>query len=163
MQKCCFVFGTHAEAVKFAPLVHEFRQRNVHFFMVHTGQQHSPALDDARLQELDIPAPDYAFQHTSWVVNVMDCVQQFTIILRVERPTVVLVQEETNATLVASLAAKEMDIPVLPIKTGYAVTRRASAAPEPRCKYPPPAFHLVSLPQATINRSSRPRPNPAAR
>lgn len=118
MQKNCFVFGACPEVVKFAPLVHEFQQRKVDFFMVYTGQSQSAEMLDALLRELAIPAPDYSLQHTSWVFNVMDGVQQLTAILRFEQPNVVFVQDDTNSTLVATLAAKAVGLPILNMKTG---------------------------------------------
>lgn len=118
MQKCCLLFGAYAEAVQFASLVQEFQQRNVSFFTVHTAPLQSPTMANGPMQEVAIPTPTYALQHTSWLFNIRDCVQQFAAILRLERATVVLVQEETTSTLVASLATKEVGLPVLYLKAG---------------------------------------------
>jgi UDP-N-acetylglucosamine 2-epimerase len=145
MKKSCFVFGAHAEAVKFVPIIREFRQRNVNFLTVYVGQQQSPPIDDALLRELGMPTPDYSLQHTSWVFNVMDCVQQFTAILRFERPNVVLVQEETDATLVASLAAKAVGVPLLSLKTGQRSDKPVGCEPRISRQIPTGNFSLGIL------------------
>ncbi|MEZ4663858.1 MAG: UDP-N-acetylglucosamine 2-epimerase [Caldilineaceae bacterium] len=118
MQKYCFVFSARAEIVKFTPLVDEFKQHNVNFFTVYTGPHPASEMKDVLMRELDIPAPDYFLQHASWVFNVMDGVQQLAAILRFEQPHVVLVQDEANSTLVATLAAKAVGLHVLHFKTG---------------------------------------------
>ena len=57
--KLAIVLGTRPEIIKLAPIVKELEQRNLEFFILHTGQHYSYNMDRIFFQQLQLPDPKY--------------------------------------------------------------------------------------------------------
>lgn len=120
MTGMCFVLGTRPEIIKLAPLIRRARDRGIPFTIVHTGQHYDDALDGVFFRELDLPAPDVNLRAAAPSREEM-----FDAMLsRMERmwtdarPSVVVVQGDTNSALCGALLAEHMDIPVAHVEAG---------------------------------------------
>ena len=115
-----FVLGTRPEIIKCAPVIHEARRRGVPFAIVHSGQHYTPSLDELFFQELDLPAPVANLQVGSLepALQIATIIQRLVPVFREIKPTIVLVQGDTNTVLACALAAHKMDIPVAHLEAG---------------------------------------------
>jgi UDP-N-acetylglucosamine 2-epimerase (non-hydrolysing) len=120
-QKVMVVIGTRPEAIKLAPVVLELVRHRAHFdSKICVTGQHREMLD----QMLGVFGlrPDYdlgvmtAGQDLAGVTAT--CLTGLDLVLRRERPGLVLVQGDTTTTLAASLAAYCHHIPVGHIEAG---------------------------------------------
>jgi UDP-N-acetylglucosamine 2-epimerase (non-hydrolysing) len=120
MKSVCFVLGTRPEIIKLAPLIRRARGRGIPFTIIHTGQHYDDALDGVFFRELSLPAPDANLRAAAPSREEM-----FDAMLsRMERmwtdcrPSVVVVQGDTNSALCGALLAEHMDIPVAHVEAG---------------------------------------------
>jgi UDP-N-acetylglucosamine 2-epimerase (non-hydrolysing) len=120
MKSVCFVLGTRPEIIKLAPLIRRARDRGIPFTIVHTGQHYDDALDGVFFRELDLPAPDSnlhaaAPSREEMFDAMLSPVEEMW---KASRPSVVVVQGDTNSALVGALLAEHMDIPVAHVEAG---------------------------------------------
>ena len=113
------ILGTRPEIIKMSPILREFKQRNIDYFVVHTGQHYSYELDRAFFEDLKLEEPDinlnvgsgsHAVQTGKILEGVEDHIKQ--------RTDLVLVQGDTNTVLGGSLAAAKLNIPVGHVEAG---------------------------------------------
>jgi UDP-N-acetylglucosamine 2-epimerase (non-hydrolysing) len=114
------VFGTRPEIIKLAPVIRECQRRNLPFRTIHTGQHYSREMDRVFFETLDLPDPDHTLEvgsgpHGRQTAKMLTGIEE---ILQQERPTVVLVQGDTNSVLAGGLAAAKLHIPVGHIEAG---------------------------------------------
>lgn len=133
MKKVMLVFGTRPEAIKMAPLVHEFR-KHPHDFATSvcvTGQ-HREMLD----QVLDIfdVKPEYDLNIMRPGQDLFDITTRVLCgmrdVLAEVRPDVVLVHGDTTTSMAAALAAFYMQIPVGHVEAGLRTGNIYSPWPE---------------------------------
>lgn len=114
------VAGTRPELVKLSPVVNELVRRSTQYFFVHSGQHYSENMDAIFQNELGIPAPKYSLRvgsgsHGKQTAKMLEVMEE---IFMNERPTVVVVQGDTNTVLAGALAAIKLGIPVSHIEAG---------------------------------------------
>ena len=130
--KCLIVFGTRPEAIKMAPLVHEFvDDPDIQCKVLVTGQ-HREMLDQV-LKLFEI-VPDYDLNIMSDVQALTDVVplimSAMAPILDDLRPDFILVHGDTATTLAASLAAYYKQIKICHIEAGLRTNDLYSPWPE---------------------------------
>ena len=115
-----FIIGTRPEIIKCAPVIHELARRDVPVAILHTGPHYTPSLAERVFKALSVPAPavnlgvgscDAATQIGRMVVGAAAA-------LRALRPSVVVVQGDTNSVLAGALAALKESIPVAHLEAG---------------------------------------------
>lgn len=115
-----FVLGTRPEIIKCSPVIHEARRRGISFAIVHTGQHYSYELDSVFFQELGLPQPTHnlhvgslppAKQIAAMLSGLHDVFSEL-------KPSVVMVQGDTNTVLGGALAAHKMGIKVAHLEAG---------------------------------------------
>ncbi|MGB2580834.1 MAG: UDP-N-acetylglucosamine 2-epimerase (non-hydrolyzing) [Minisyncoccia bacterium] len=119
-KKICFIFGTRPEIIKMAPVIHECIKRKVPFFVLHTHQHYSENLDKVFFKDLNLPSAKYNLQtgsgsHGGQTGKMLIEIEK---ILVKEKPSIVLVQGDTNTVLAGALAAVKLHIPVGHIEAG---------------------------------------------
>lgn len=120
MKSICFLLGTRPEIIKIAPLIRRARARDVPFMIIHTGQHYDDALDGVFFRELGLPPPD-ANAHAAapsvaaMIEKMADCVGE---VWGARKPSVVVVQGDTNSALAGSLLAQKAGIPVAHVEAG---------------------------------------------
>ncbi len=106
------VLGTRPEIIKMSPIIRSCQERDVDFFVLHTGQHYSYDMDRVFFEELNLPAPDYNLDvgsgtHAEQTGRIMAGVEK---VLRQNQPDVVLVQGDTNTVLAGTLAASKYHV-----------------------------------------------------
>lgn len=120
MKSVCFVLGTRPEIIKLAPLIRRARDRGIPFTIVHTGQHYDDVLDGVFFRELDLPAPDANLHAAAPSREEMfdAMLPAVEAMWKASRPSVVVVQGDTNSALCGALFAEHMDIPVAHVEAG---------------------------------------------
>jgi UDP-N-acetylglucosamine 2-epimerase (non-hydrolysing) len=114
------VIGTRPEIVKMTPVVHEFENRDIDHFLLHTGQHYSENMSRKFFDDLSLRAPDKNLDigsgsHSEQTAKALVGIEKELLSYR---PDVVLVQGDTNAVLSATLAAVKLRIPVGHVEAG---------------------------------------------
>jgi len=119
--KIISVVGARPNFMKVAPLHRAFQQsEEIQSLIVHTGQHYDEKMSDIFFNQLELPKPHYYLgvsggTHTYQKANVM---LQFETILNDEKPDVVLVVGDVNATAACSIVAVKMGIKTVHIEAG---------------------------------------------
>jgi len=120
--KCspCIVLGTRPEIIKMAPLVHEFNRRKIPIDIVHTGQHYSYNMSQIFLKELGIRNKIEHLEvgggsHGDVTARALVGLEKY---FQRQRPSIVLVEGDTNTVLAGGLAAAKMGIPVGHVEAG---------------------------------------------
>lgn len=118
--KISIILGTRPEIIKMAPIVKELQKWNVGFFILHTNQHYSRNLDALFFQELKLPKPKYNLRigsgtHAQETGKMLIGIEK---ILLKEKPSIVLVEGDTNTVLAGALAASKLHIKIGHIEAG---------------------------------------------
>ncbi len=115
------IVGARPNFMKVAPLHRVFSSRpELESKILHTGQHYDAKMSDVFFNQLGLPKPDYYLgvgggSHTYQKANVM---LKFEQVLLEERPDLVLVVGDVNATAACSIVAVKMGIPVAHVEAG---------------------------------------------
>ena len=108
--------------VKMAPVISALRSRlpDGKHVVVHTGQHYDELMSSVFLDELSVPAPDYALAvgsgaHAAQTALV---VERMAPVLAAEQPDLVLVPGDVNSSLGAALAAAAAGVPIAHVESG---------------------------------------------
>ncbi|GAA4848676.1 non-hydrolyzing UDP-N-acetylglucosamine 2-epimerase [Kitasatospora terrestris] len=123
-QSVAVVLGTRPELVKLAPLIHELGPAAR---LVHTGQHWDEAMSGRFLRELDLPEPELltGVGGRPRAGQIAASLGQLDTAFDTDRPTAVIVQGDTNATLAGALAANARGIPLVHVEAGLRSHDRA--------------------------------------
>jgi len=118
--KTTVVLGTRPEIIKMAPVIGELERRNTEFFILHTGQHYSYALDGVFFEQLKLPQAKYNLEvgsgsHAEQTGKILIGVEK---VLREASPDIVLVEGDTNSVLAAALVAVKLHIKVGHVEAG---------------------------------------------
>lgn len=112
--KICFVLGTRPEIIKIGPIIRKCLNRNIDFYILHTGQHYSPEMDKQFFLDLNLPEPKYNLNVGSqpYRKQVGLMVSDIKRVLVENRPDVVLVEGDTISVLSGALAASKLKIDI---------------------------------------------------
>lgn len=119
--KILCVVGARPNFMKIAPLKRAFDSHpEIESIIVHTGQHYDEKMSDIFFNQLEIPKPEYNLgigggSHTQQKANVM---LAFEPILEKEKPDMVLVVGDVNATAACSIVAVKMGVPICHVEAG---------------------------------------------
>lgn len=118
--KIGIILGTRPEIIKLAPVVRICESKNLDYFILHTGQHYSINLDRLFFRELELPLPKYNLEVGSGSHGKQTglMVQKIEEVLEKEKPTIVLVEGDTNTVLAGALAASKLGVEVGHIEAG---------------------------------------------
>ena len=133
MKKVMLVFGTRPEAIKMAPLVHEFKKHPDEFdTLVCVTGQHREMLDQV-LDIFDI-VPDFDLNIMKQGQDLYDITSKVLLgmrdLLDAAKPDVVIVHGDTTTSSAAALAAFYRQIPVGHVEAGLRTGNIYSPWPE---------------------------------
>jgi len=133
MKKVLLVFGTRPEAIKMAPLVHEFKKHPDQFnTQVCVTGQHREMLD--QVLGLFQIVPDYDLNIMRPNQDLYDVTSRVLLglrdVLKASRPDVVFVHGDTTTSMAAALAAFYQQIPVAHVEAGLRTGSIYSPWPE---------------------------------
>lgn len=121
MLKIISVVGARPNFMKVAPLHRAFvASGKIESQIVHTGQHYDARMSDIFFNQLGLPEPHHYLgigggSHTYQKANVM---LKFEEVLLTEKPDLVLVVGDVNATTATTLVAVKMGIPVAHVEAG---------------------------------------------
>jgi UDP-N-acetylglucosamine 2-epimerase (non-hydrolysing) len=110
--KLCIIIGTRPEIIKMAPVMAAAETRHLNWFAIHTGQHYSYNLDGVFFNQLNLPPAKYNL-HSGSGTHAEETGKMLILtekVLLKEKPTVVLVEGDTNSVLAGSLAASKAGI-----------------------------------------------------
>lgn len=115
------IAGARPNFMKVAPLHRALgKYPDIVSKIVHTGQHHDFSMSGIFFKQLGMPAPDYNLgvgggTHASQTAHVM---LEFEKVINLEKPDLIIVVGDVNATLACALVAVKADIPVAHVEAG---------------------------------------------
>jgi len=118
--KVAIVLGTRPEIIKMSPIIRVLEKKNIDFFILHTGQHYSYNMDQVFFEQLKLPQPKYNLKvgsgtHAEETGKMMIGIEKA---LLDEKPSIVLVEGDTNSVLAGSLAAVKVGLDVGHVEAG---------------------------------------------
>lgn len=120
MKHVMVLAGTRPEIVKMAPVIRAMRESAMPLSFVHCGQHYDYNMSQQFIEDLELPRPDYHYRLRAYSQGT----QTARIIMWAEqlfmktRPSIVLVEGDTNGVLAAALAAVKLGIAVGHVEAG---------------------------------------------
>ena len=114
------ILGTRPEIIKMSPIIREFEQKDLDYFILHTGQHYSYEMDRVFFEQLELPEAKYNLDvgsgtHGEQSGKILAGIEK---ILIQEMPEAVLVQGDTNTVMAGALAASKLHIKVGHVEAG---------------------------------------------
>lgn len=103
-----------------SPIINVCRAKKLPYFIIHTNQHYSPNLDKIFFRELNLPQSRYNLNvgsgtHAAQTGQMLLSLEK---VLAKEKPSIVLVQGDTNTVLAAALTAAKMNIMIGHVEAG---------------------------------------------
>jgi UDP-N-acetylglucosamine 2-epimerase (non-hydrolysing) len=118
--RIAIVLGTRPEIVKMSPVILECERLGLDYCILHTGQHYSYNMDKAFFDQLQLPLPKCNLDirsgtHAEETGRALIGIEK---IIQEEKPTIVLVQGDTNTALAGALAAVKLGVSVGHVESG---------------------------------------------
>jgi UDP-N-acetylglucosamine 2-epimerase (non-hydrolysing) len=104
-KKICIVLGTRPEIIKLFPLIHKLKQEQ--FFIIFSNQHYSKNMSLNFFNELKIDKIKYIYKNKNKKKFINNFYKYLKSIYSKEKPTQIIVQGDTETSLLACLAARE--------------------------------------------------------
>ena len=130
MTTVVFAVGARPNFVKMAPVIEAVGRRGLfRQLVVHTGQHYDERMSAEILDDLAFPKPDrfLGIGSGSHAEQTGFTLIAFERVLLEERPDLVVVSGDVNATLACSLAASKLGVPVAHVESGLRSQRLVDA------------------------------------
>ena len=119
-QRIAIVLGTRPEIIKMSPLIRDCNKKGLDYFIVHTRQHYSYAMDKIFFEQLKLSEAKYNLDvgsgsHGAQTEKMLRGIEKA---LQKEIAEVVLVEGDTNTVLAGALAASKLHIKVGHIEAG---------------------------------------------
>jgi UDP-N-acetylglucosamine 2-epimerase (non-hydrolysing) len=116
----CVVVGTRPEIIKMAPIIGECAREGLDYFILHTGQHYSHNMDGVFFEQLGLLKPRYNLRTGAetgprQIAAIITGAEEVFV---KEKPSIVLVEGDTNSVLAGALTALQMKIPVGHVEAG---------------------------------------------
>lgn len=115
-----YILGTRPEIIKLASLIQASVRESLPFSIIHTNQHYAERMDRVFFKDLELPEPNHhlgigSLSHGEQIGRMLTGIER---VLLIQRPSVVVVQGDTNSALAGGLAAKKLGIPVAHVEAG---------------------------------------------
>lgn len=120
MKPVAVVAGTRPEIIKMAPVIRALKKAKMPSLFVHCGQHHDYNMYQQFIENLELPAPDYGLK----IKATLPGEQTAKIMIQMDKlfekikPSIVLVEGDTNSVLSAALASNKRVLPVGHVEAG---------------------------------------------
>lgn len=120
VKKIISVVGARPQFIKAATLSRVLKkEKDINHLQLHTGQHYSPEMADVFFEELDYhPDFDLGIGSASHAVQTGQAMIGIEEVLLKEKPDLLIVYGDTNATLAGSLTAAKLHLPVAHVEAG---------------------------------------------
>ncbi|NVM31896.1 MAG: UDP-N-acetylglucosamine 2-epimerase (non-hydrolyzing) [Candidatus Helarchaeota archaeon] len=118
--KLAIILGTRPEIIKMAPIIRACERKNLNHLIIHTEQHYDNELSRQFFEELQLRKPDYLLNvgSSSHGVQTGQALIKIEEILIKTKPSLVLVQGDTNTALAGALAAVKLHLPIGHVEAG---------------------------------------------
>jgi len=118
--KVLSLVGARPQFIQEAVLHKEFIKQGINEVLVHSGQHYDYNMSDSFIETLDIKKPQYflGIKATTHAETTGQTMIEFEKIAYKEKPTVILVNGDTNTTLAGALVAAKLKIPLVHVESG---------------------------------------------
>jgi UDP-N-acetylglucosamine 2-epimerase (non-hydrolysing) len=118
--KIAIVLGTRPEIIKMSPIIRESEEKGIDYFILHTGQHYTYNMDRIFFDKLRLPEPKYNLgigsgTHAEETSKALVGIEKT---LQTEKPTITLVEGDTNTVLAGALAAAKLGVNVGHVEAG---------------------------------------------
>lgn len=118
--KIAIILGTRPEIIKMSPVIRECEKQGLDYFILHTGQHYTYNMDRVFFEQLELPEAKYNLDvgsgtHAEQTGKILTGIEKNLI---KEKPSVVLVEGDTNTVLAGALAASKLHIEVGHVEAG---------------------------------------------
>ncbi|RLF44266.1 MAG: UDP-N-acetylglucosamine 2-epimerase (non-hydrolyzing) [Thermoplasmata archaeon] len=118
--KICIILGTRPEIIKMSPIIRECERKGLDYFILHTGQHYSYNMDKVFFEQLELPEAKYNLDvgsgsHGEQTGKILMGIEK---VLQKEKPSIVLIEGDTNTVLAGALAATKLHIKVGHVEAG---------------------------------------------
>jgi len=112
--KIAIILGTRPEIIKMSPIIKELENRNIDYFVLHTGQHFSYEMDKKFFEDLKLKSPKYNLNvgGHEYRKQLGLMIREITKVLKTEKPDMILVQGDTNTVLAGAQAANKLGIKI---------------------------------------------------
>jgi UDP-N-acetylglucosamine 2-epimerase (non-hydrolysing) len=120
MKPVVVVAGTRPEIIKMAPIIRTLKKAKLPFVFVHCGQHYDYNMSQQFIENLELAAPDYSLkiEASSPGAQTAEIMMKMDQLLEKIKPSIVLVEGDTNTVLAAALAANKRAIPIGHVEAG---------------------------------------------
>lgn len=118
--KTAVILGTRPEIIKMSPLIRLLKKQGSDFYVLHTGQHYSHNLDGVFFEQLRLDPPKYNLHvgsgtHAEETGKMLMGIEE---VLARDRPSIALVEGDTNTVLAGSLAAAKLGVRLGHVEAG---------------------------------------------
>jgi len=119
-QRIAIVLGTRPEIIKMSPIIRACTNRDLDYFILHTGQHYTYNLDKVFFEQLELPEAKYNLDVGSGTHGAQTgtILREIEKVLIKEKPDMALVEGDTNTVLAGALAAAKLHIKVGHVEAG---------------------------------------------
>src|SRR3989344_649500 len=112
--RLAIILGTRPEIIKMSPIIRICEEKNIDYFILHTGQHYSYEMDKKFFEDLKTSQPAYNLNvgGQPYRKQVGNMTREIMALLEKEKPDVVLVQGDTISVLAGALAANKLKIKI---------------------------------------------------
>ena len=120
MKAVMVVVGTRPEIIKMAPIIDALQKRRVPHIFVNCGQHYDYNMSRQFIDDLGLPSPDHEYRLRAYSQGEQTAriLTQMEQLMKDARPSLVLVEGDTNGVLATSLAAVKLGISVGHVEAG---------------------------------------------
>lgn len=120
MSQIFLIAGARPNFMKIAPLINQFKIKDIKFKLIHTGQHYDYNMSKIFFDNLEIPEPDFYLNagsgtHAFQTAKIMI---EFEKVILKEKPKLVIVVGDVNSTIACTLVAKKLFIDVAHVEAG---------------------------------------------
>ncbi len=108
MKKICVVFGTRPEIIKLFHIIKELKKKKFNYFIINSNQHYDKNMSEKFLSEFRIGKIKYNFNKIDKRNFINQFYKECCNIMRHEKPDVVIVQGDTNSSMVGAFACKKI-------------------------------------------------------
>jgi UDP-N-acetylglucosamine 2-epimerase len=114
------ITGTRPEIIKMFPIMKIFDSRSINYTYIHTGQHYDNELFVNFIEEFGIKKPDYhiSMKEPNPILQISIILSEVGAIIKKLKPSLVLVEGDTNSVLASALAALKSAIPIAHVESG---------------------------------------------